>query len=580
MRTHIGDSAVVCPWDISPEVGTTLTSEGDRCVLVTSGDVQRVVLSVSGESLPLLATFADHRRMVWRKFELPAADHVGRAPIAENIVLKLFTEADYPVTLRVNLCNALARPMGREEAESGETLEDYATAIEGTRLPWSEAAEAADGLIHRQLELINRLYDSVDVDREMFWDNPGGGVGAWPLRRLVQAWREADFDGDASRRDDEGIVKLSRRLTRLLNDVCHRPRKYLTRKREILPAERVREVDSACVRWLARQPGQGRRMVERVGVKRQAMGVVRYETADTVENRVVRDLIRRAKGECRRVLDRRSMEEGTDDAVATELAVFTEMLSRLERESPLADVQPMNGVPRPNHVIGRDPRYRALWRAYMTLVKRQQQRDRTWRWRRRIWAEACLLGTLAALENIASAASAWRSPMLMRPEEQCGRFIDPRTAVGRWDLPDVGESGATLLWLDGHQLHQYQTPTRLPEQLLRLCPDAALVLRDGRKPDQMPLRIVGIWAVLGFDLEADQLRRRTQELGAALRLVPGATQMRGLLLLPDGFVGRTGTKEASADRVWLDPCLGLRLPMPVQRSEALLEAAIREVVTR
>ncbi len=625
MPSSNDDTAVVRPWQVLAGSAAHASpgsagADGARYALLVPGRVEQVVLSESGEALPMLATYTDHRRFTWRKFELPAADRPGRAPLTQTVVVKAHAEDAHAQTIRINLEGALARPV-RGEDEPPTPQGPLAAAFDphASAALWRQAAAATDGLIHRHLELVNRLYDdSRAEDGRMFWDNPGGGVGAWPLWRVIEAWREAGMaDTAAHQRGDEAIVRLSRRLARLLNDVCHHPRHYLTRDRRVLAAERVREVDPACVRWLARQPGPaGRRLVDRVGAKRQAMAVVRYETADTVENRVVRDLIRRARAECLRVLERCGGRDDPGEAVVGELQAFTGLLDRLERDSPLADVPPTGSLPRPNHVLARDPRYRALWRAYMDLVKRQQQRDRTWRWRRRIWAESCLLGVLAAMQRLAPPSPAGRSPVLMRPGQQCGRYLDPRTAIGRFDLPQWGEGGASVIWLDAHQLAQYQSISTLPERLMRLCPDSALLLRDRRRPDQAPLRLLAIWAPLAFDIETDQLQKRTTELAVELRQIPGSTQVRGLLLQPNFNGEEDGDSDAGGDghpnhgdgldgqenggdggngqsippwrppqvnrprpgRIGIESCLGLRLPMPVQRGEAMLERAIAEML--
>ncbi len=617
MPVRSEEIAVVRPWDVLPggagtggstgggrnwQMSSGAGGDGARYVLFVPADIEQVVLSETGEALPLLATYTDHRRLAWRKFELPAADETGRAPLTQTVALKLHRQVGHPGSMRINLEGALARPVEADEAQPSVEPVFGAFDPHASSAMWQQAAAAVDVLTHRHLELVDRLYDDSRAERGgMFWDNPGGGVGAWPLHRVIAAWYRSAEPGPAvQQRGDEAIVRLSRRLARLLNDVCHHPRYFLTRSRQILPADRVREVDAACVRWLARQPGpSGRRLVDRIGAKREAMAVVRYETADTVENRVVRDLIRRARGECRRVLERRQQQVEAGDPIIRELTAFTELLDRLERDSPLADVPPTGSVPRPNHVLARDPRYRALWRAYMDLVKRQQQRSRTWRWRRRIWAESCQVAVLAAMQHLAPAEPASRSPVLLRPQQTCGRFIDPRTALGKWELPAAGEAGCTVFWLDAHQLHQYQTPNPLPERLLQLCPDGALLLRDRRRPDQMPLRLLAIWATLAFDIEGDRLQKRTTELAMELRQVPGSIQVRGLLLQPslgdtdeecaqqsaDGDGNGNGRRtpnrplaDMQQSHVLVQSCLGLRLPLPVQRGQAVLENAIREML--
>ncbi|MFM8326932.1 MAG: DUF2357 domain-containing protein, partial [Pirellulaceae bacterium] len=92
------------------------------------------------------------------------------------------------------------------------------------------------------------------------------------------------------------IVKLAREIARLLGQVCENPRVVLRRSREFQNLSSIQEIDAACLRWIARQPG--RDIYERAGSRQQLLGVVRKEDTDTLENRVVRDLLHRARVEC------------------------------------------------------------------------------------------------------------------------------------------------------------------------------------------------------------------------------------------------------------------------------------------
>jgi hypothetical protein len=440
--------------------------------------------------------------------------------------------------------------------------------------------------------LVHRLHENAPEDPEMFWVGGAGGVGAWPLPRVLDLWRAiGSHDGPRPAL----IVSLARRLGPTLKQVCHNPRRQLRRSRRFQHAGRIREMDATCIRWLARQPGAT--VAEKAGARQRALGLSRTETADTPENRAVADLLHRAADACDRYLDEYAAH--SDDEHVRTVAGFRQQLIRLITESPIGELKPPDGPPRPNNVLLHDPRYRALWKAYAMLLEQRRQRDRAWRWRHRLWAESCALGVLAGLQRLQPTAPANHSSVLLQAEQICGRFLDSRTGIGRWDLLEA-EAGGSLLFLDGRQFGQFHFAGTLPDGLLRLCPDAAILRRDPTRPDKPPSRILALWGVLDFDLHGDALRDRCRRLDAALRVIPAPNplEFRGLLIQPkrpevedeapgsgNGTAAATGSGAAGSngspdevERVEVGCCRGVRLGPPVQPYEPSLAAELRDLL--
>lgn len=88
------------------------------------------------------------------------------------------------------------------------------------------------------------------------------------------------------------IVRQARDLRRLVEELGQHPRRVLTRDRRLHAVHRIQEMDSACLAWYVRQPG--RTPVEKAGSRQALLAVVREETIDTAENRVLKDFLQRS----------------------------------------------------------------------------------------------------------------------------------------------------------------------------------------------------------------------------------------------------------------------------------------------
>lgn len=525
------------------------------------------MIDATGEWLPLLTELHDDRRMPWKKFDLPATTTASETgPAREVVSLKMHLPDKPPQAVRLTLEGGLPRKLidTVENLEADEWM-DVPTGV------WQDAAELAETMYDQHIDLVNSLYDSADGNPDMFWDGPAGGIAAWPLDVLLDAWRQSSL------RDEPRlafIVKMAESLGHLLGDVCQLPRTQLMRQRRYQAAGRVQEIDATCLRWLARQPGYT--VAEKAGAKQQALGVDRVEDADTLENRIVRELVRQARSSCSRYL-----AENANDAAhprVQSVREFKRTLDHTWQRSPIARVGGLTGTPHPNYVLQRDPRYRPLWKAYVMLMKQNLQRAQAWRWRHRVWAETCSVALLAAMGRIKPSASAMRSNILLRPEAEAGRFIDRRTAVGRWEVRHAGgdeevDHGRRVHFIEQHQFQAYRAAVpSFPEPLCHLCPDAAIVCHDGERPDKPPRRILAVWTIFDFDLDEDHLTRRCKQIDQGLRMIRADSELHGVLLQPKLPRYRD---DSLVDKVGALSCTGYRLALPLQSQMEVFEELLR-----
>ena len=198
------------------------------------------------------------------------------------------------------------------------------------------------------------------------------------------------------------IVRIAEAIHRQLPVTVEAARKVLVRERRILPAGRVIETDTACLRWYVRQPGAT--MAEKAAINHQALlGITRRETYNTLENRILKDFLSRCVQESKRYMD---TEVGEDQTLMQSMRTimvrsFRHLCSNLRRAPFLVDVaKPRPGM-QPNYVLQNDSRYRQIWQFYVRLLRREDEEDKMWDWQSRIWADVARLLVNAALYELA-----------------------------------------------------------------------------------------------------------------------------------------------------------------------------------
>ena len=198
------------------------------------------------------------------------------------------------------------------------------------------------------------------------------------------------------------IVHIAEAIHRQLPVTMEAARRVLIRERRILPAGRVTETDTACLRWYVRQPGET--MAEKAASNRQALlGITRRETYNTLENRVLKDFLSRCVQESKRYLD---TEVGEDQTLMQSMRTirvrsFRHLCSNLRRVPFLEDVAKPPPSMQPNYVLQNDSRYRQIWQLYVRLLRREDEEDKMWDWQSRTWADVARLLVNASIYELA-----------------------------------------------------------------------------------------------------------------------------------------------------------------------------------
>ena len=527
---------IVSPWSHSAD--ESAAAHGlRRPFLWTNGDIRDARIPVCQDSLPQVESRFE-AGIEWKRFELPASSSVGlQAPDFEELQAELVGSLQRQ-TITVRLENDLRRrPMSSSSPVEELLLATTDSARNGNDTTHVAAldrdmyaeTDAAQLLVDRHLDLVNHVRDTPQA-RPGNWEGDADGAAVRSLQHVLADWRRM---GNRDEPRMALIVRLARQLSRTVEGICLRPRKILRRERILQPVGRIQEVDSACLRWMARQPG--RTPAEKAGDKQNLMSVARLEVVDTPENRLVRDFLDRAETAARDYLrEHRTFRNHERVEVVRR---FRRLLTRMRRTSEIAGLPPISGQIQPNYVLQYDDRYRKIWDAWLLLVRRRREQDQAWRWRHRIFAEQSLLAVLNALRNIArrsaiehgstprvsGGSSALRSDLRITGEQVTGNYIDSTEGIGPWRLR-TGERSDEVGVVWGGQIRRHPA---VPPALSNLNPDYVLIRRTGAHVQSLS----AVWTALNFmqiyrdDYEMKSLRRSIEQIAAP-------SPIRGIYLLP------------------------------------------------
>lgn len=235
------------------------------------------------------------------------------------------------------------------------------------------------------------------------------------------------------------IVRLGEKLVDIVSEIGNHPRRILQRKRSMEPVNRFRELDSSCVRWLIRQPGIS--IVEKAGHRRQILAVQRYESTNTLENRVFVDLLIR----CRRLASdylRKYGKKFENHPRVKKTMRFKQVCEKFIGTGELEGVQSLDSLPQPNYVLLHESRYHEVWLAYQKVMRQQARRKRLWSNRRFIWSEMCTLAIWNGLSLLARDRhdgcyeKSHRCDLWIKDEVFDSGFIDWRSCPLDWRISE------------------------------------------------------------------------------------------------------------------------------------------------
>jgi hypothetical protein len=276
------------------------------------------------------------------------------------------------------------------------------------------APSDGDILMTRIKRVWTRLRDVEDViaDPSSMW------------QQLAEIWLSAETD---ERPKMDEIVKQARSLPNVIERLDKTPRRILRRVHKHKPLSRVQELDRRSMTWLIRQPGDT--IAEQAGDRQRIMAVAREENFNTLENRVLLAYARLARRvasdylpaiSSKRTLRSRELLVRAYGKRCRQLAIDLAAKGVVEARSDVT----------PNFVLLNNPDYAAVWQAWHELLNRKRIVDELWRWQTRSWNEFCALAVIVALQSIDGARVVATSPVVFRPEQVRGCWVESINPLG------------------------------------------------------------------------------------------------------------------------------------------------------
>ena len=196
---------------------------------------------------------------------------------------------------------------------------------------------------------------------------------ALPVGYLIDFLKEKK-DGPAN----ELILTLVEDLAHNLGEIINNPRRVLRRERRKVQLGQAQQLDSSCLSWLIKKPG--RTAIEKAGGAQKILAVVREESFDTLENRVLKDFLIKANSACEKFL--RKYAEFDQSERFEKVRKFSFQVKRMAKAKFFETVKSLNSIPKANYVLQQDPIYSKVWEAYEKLSRREKLNDDLSIWRR------------------------------------------------------------------------------------------------------------------------------------------------------------------------------------------------------
>jgi hypothetical protein len=365
-------------------------------------------------------------------------------------------------------------------------------------------------------------------DLETALDDP---LAVWP--RLDEAWRRAE-NAEEPRLADIVRQARPREMPLRLRLVEQRLRRVLRRERALRPIDRVEEMDRAGMIWLSRQPGAT--LVERAGTDQRVMAIVRRESFDTLENRVVHAYARLAERTARGWMRAHPQARRSDRYRRVE--AFRRLCRRTANDLSEMGVGIADAGATPNYVLSQDPDYRTTYEAWRRLLKDERETDELWGWQAQSWIDFCSLAVVLCLWRLEDAALVAQSPVVWFGAPDRGRWFRQANPLA-------------VVWLRaaGLVVEVQSRPEGVSSEQFHA--GAPLWLRIGRTSGGQPAR-AAVWPLHGFaqpDLAAIA-GEAAEHLDTIARRLPGASAIRQGLILAQSFEeARSETVERDRARV-------------------------------
>lgn len=302
------------------------------------------------------------------------------------------------------------------------------------------------------------------------------------------------------------IVTIAQLMRKKLPNTVSSVRRILLRERELVPIHRMQEIDSNCLRWIIRQPGET--MEQKGGNKQRLLAVTRKSYFNTLENQILKDFLLRCQYESARYLQNESLglKHKMKSNRFSMVQGYKNLCNGLLKESTFEAInEPPIGV-QPNYVLQNDLRYKEIWFWYKKLLKKQHQEDSLWDWQPRLWADIVRLLISTAfqlflppqIKNVEK-DQVYFEPLVdasfnIRLEQERGARLFPESLPGPFVVSVINGQGDLEKFVLELVHPDLSKEHPIISHLTRIGAHLYLVLHNLKRPD-LPKRVLAIWAI-------------------------------------------------------------------------------------
>ena len=410
-------------------------------------------------------------------------------------------------------------------------------AYPGLFLERNQAGSDLSELIFESLRYIQRLEDIIDAQ-------PAGQQDAipridWSL--ALSALRETDWAGEIVRKPL--IVDLAENQQFPLKEIARGAKRVLRRRRDTERLSKAREFDKATLIRIAQLPG--RTISEKAGPKQRIPAVTRFETTDTLENRVVEHFCRLAEIEWRRN-DKLSAEH---QRLATG---FVGLCKRVKRSEDFSGIRKLTSpCNAPNFTLEQNNNYRAVWQGYRKLIQHQSEQEECWAWARRVFLNRAYVYIAELYQQLFPSSETLHIPyhkhLRARPSHHFGLWLESSSLPGPRVIRTPNKELQTAYLLSPQDV---QVGFTRGAEVLRLNADAyiALVAKE-------QISVCPTYAFVG-NSEQSACRDAKKDLAETFARIrsawnPAATGVRLTkpLFLWSDFLGDRGLEDTQSDGI-------------------------------
>lgn len=182
------------------------------------------------------------------------------------------------------------------------------------------------------------------------------------LRRILRVNLEPAWWNDRF----QNVIDFSAPAIKKLLDILHEKN---LREHRISRPERVREVDTRCMMWLAKKPGFT--IKQKIASGQRMMGVYHTTSIDTTENRLFKAYLQKLENI---FLEKEAAAKQCGLPVSDDTALLFSTIHSWLRSNESAQIAMWNNVP-PNNTLLNDKNYLKIWKSWLALQKLQNQNE-------------------------------------------------------------------------------------------------------------------------------------------------------------------------------------------------------------